>query len=179
MKRAVFAISLLFLSVSLSAQTFTADKQRSNIGFKVLNLGLNNIEGTFTDFNAKWAVKNKSLSKVSISAKTSSLDSGSSKRDSYVRSKLLRSSSIKFISSSASANKVRGKLSINGVSKVVSFSVKNFKTIRDPLSRSNKKRSGLVMEAVINRADFKITDKYTRKTLSSKLKIQINLQGTP
>ena len=179
MKKLLLGVSMLFFAVSISAETFSADKQRSNVGFKVLNMGLNNIEGDFSDYNAKWATKNNRLSKILISAKTSSLDSGSRQRDSYVTSKLLRSSSIKFVSDSVSSNKVRGKLTINGVTKTVSFTLQNFKTIKDPLSKTRSNRSGLVMEAVVSRADFKITDSHTRRTLSNNLKIQINLQGTP
>lgn len=170
---------LIVLTSITQAETFSIDKERSKVSFEALYLGLSNIEGVFKDIEAKWTTKNNRLSKIIISAKTNSLDSGSQKRDSYIKNQLIKSSSIKFSSSSISSNRITGKLAINGIIKTVSFNIQNSKIIRDPLSKSRTKRSGVVMSTVINRSDFKISDDYSDKTLSKKLKVMINLQGTP
>ena len=88
--------SLLFASVFLLAFTISPDEPaswsidsaHSSVSFKVRHLGISNVRGEFTSYDAEISMEDTDLSTLSVSAtiETASIDTGNERRDNHLRS---------------------------------------------------------------------------------------------
>lgn len=145
------------------ASTWTLDKAHSEVGFSVKHLMVSNVRGRFTKFDGKIELNEKDVTKsvVNVDIDVGSIDTGNEKRDNHLRSAdffnaakfpTMSFKSTKVEKAGANKLKVRGNLTLHGVTKPVVLEVEGpTGEITDPWG--NKKR-GASASTTISRKDF-------------------------
>lgn len=144
--------------------TWTVDVAHSEIGFAVRHLGSGKTRGKFTDFTGVVIADPKNLAKSSVSftVQAKSIDTANTARDNHLRGgdffdvekfPTLSFTSTK-IEKAGAGYKATGKLTIHGVTKVISFPF----TVSNPVKGMQKEtRAGVEARFTINRKDFGLT----------------------
>lgn len=159
MKRLIMIMMLLSLSaVQALAETYTVDPSRTRIEFKVKNLGITNVRGSFEKFKGVVYVDEKDLtrSRVDVTVETASISTGINMRDNHLRTAdffdVAKYPAMTFVSTKVEAVgdtlKLTGNLTIKGVTKPVTLTVNSLKSL---LSDAGK---GASASATVNRQDF-------------------------
>lgn len=158
-----FALVVLAPGLAAAATTYTVDKNHSDVSFKIRHL-MSPVRGRFTDFSAT-IVKddaNPANSSVSFTIDAASVDTGVDKRDQHLRSDdffaVERNPQISFVSSSVERvsgdlYNVTGKLTMRGVTKVITLPVTFGGEMKDP---GGKTRAGFSTSITLNRKEFGI-----------------------
>lgn len=159
MKRIFVLIIALALLVpfNLLAQTYNIDPSRTTIQFKVRNLGIMSVKGSFDKFKGTVDVDDADItkSKVDVSIETASINTGIDRRDNHLRSadffEAVKFPAMTFVSTKVEPGpdkdklKVTGNLTIKGVTKPVVLNVEVL---------NGGKRSAT---ATVNRQDFGVS----------------------
>ncbi|MGE0639009.1 MAG: YceI family protein [Thermoanaerobaculia bacterium] len=167
MNRKLFLTTLTMLALAAlpvdAATTYTADKNHSDVSFKIRHL-MSPVRGRFTDFSAT-IVKddaNPANSSVSFTIEAASVETGVTDRDRHLRSDdffaVEKNPQITFTSSnvekvSDDIYNVTGKLTMRGVTKVITLPVTFGGEMKDPGGRT---RAGFSTEITLNRKEFGI-----------------------
>lgn len=163
MKRLITALIFLTSIVPFNswAETYNIDPAKSTIEFKVRNMGIMNVTGTFDKFRGTVFVDDKdvSKSKVDVSIETASINTGINRRDNHLRSNdffdVDKFPTMTFVSTriegSSGKLKLIGNLTIKGVTKSVELHVDGPQTV----SGSQRRTASAV--ATINRQDFGVS----------------------
>lgn len=156
-------LALLVLSGSALAQTtWNIDKSHSKIGFSVSHMAVSETEGSFKDFDATVVSKSDDFSgaEVEFTAKVGSIDTDNEKRDGHLKSPDFfdaeKHPEIKFkgnLVKEGSSYKLKGKLTMKGVTKDVVFDV----TYGGTIDTGRGVKSGFKLNGVINRQDYGVT----------------------
>lgn len=172
---ATLAISLLASGQALAAD-YVIDKkgQHAFVNFKVSHLGFSYIIGRFNDFAGVFshdpAKPGDSKANVTIQAK--SLDTNHAERDKHLRSadflEVDKYPEIKFVSSGFKDGKLKGDLSIHGVTKPVTLDVNHVGEGDDPWGGY---RSGFEGNVMLKAADFGMPD------WVGDIEVTINVEG--
>ena len=187
-KRTLIGISLataLMSTSALFASDYVIDNKgmHASIQFKISHLGYSWLWGRFNDFDGTFSydAKNKAASKVAVTVNTESVDSNHAERDKHLRSSdfldVAKFPQAKFISTSyaetsAGKAKLKGNLTLHGVTREVELDVTKIAEGKDPWGGY---RSGF--EAVTN---LKLKDYGINKNLgpaSASLELIISLEG--
>jgi polyisoprenoid-binding protein YceI len=163
-------VTSLFLALATNlalaespAGEYTIDTAHTKIGFEVAHLVISTVEGRFNKFDGVLTLdKNLSKSKVEAHVQVASVDTTDGERDKHLKSPDFfdaeKFPQMTFVSSAISGTpsklKVKGKLTIKGVTKDVTFDSKLSNEITDPWG---KKRVAISGTAKINRKDFGIS----------------------
>jgi polyisoprenoid-binding protein YceI len=141
---------------------YVIDTAHTKIGFEVTHLVISTVEGRFTKFDGVLILDKKlSNSKVTANVQMSSVDTTDIDRDKHLKSAdffdadkfpLMTFVSDSFAGSNAKL-KIKGKLTIKGISKEVTFDAKLSNEITDPWG---KKRVAISGTTKVNRKDFGI-----------------------
>lgn len=154
----------LFLSTPvLFAQNWALDKSHANVRFTVTHLMISDVEGKFTDFDAKIVASKEDLSDavITMSAKIASINTDNERRDGHLKSAdffdaekfpTLEFKSTSFKKVSGKNYKLAGNLTMHGVTKPITFDVIMNGPIEHP--RSKKQMVGLKVSGELNRVDF-------------------------
>lgn len=169
-KKTILSISLttaLLASGSLLADDYAIDKKGAHafIQFKISHLGYSWLWGRFNDFDGSFSYdeKNKSASKIAVTVKTNSVDSNHAERDKHLRSDefldVEKFPEAKFVSTSYVEGKdgkakLKGNLTLHGVTKEVEVDVKQIGAGKDPWGGY---RRGFEGQTRIALKDFGIT----------------------
>lgn len=189
MKKSTLAISmaaLLSVSSVSSAKpvSYQVDTQgmHASINFKIQHLGYSWLTGRFESFKGDYVYDNESLanSKVMIEIDTKSVNSNHAERDKHLRSadflNVSKFPTATFVSQSVSGTDesmvVKGNLTLNGVTKPLTLSVKKVGEGKDPWGSY---RSGFVGTTELKLADFNIT--YNLGPASAKVYLELNIEG--
>lgn len=167
MNRKLFLPTLTLLALAAfpagAATTYTADKNHSDVSFKIRHL-MSPVRGRFTDFAAT-IVKddaNPANSSVTFTIEAGSVETGVTDRDRHLRSDdffaVEKNPQITFTSSnvekvSDELYNVTGKLTMRGVTKVITLPVTFGGEMKDPGGRT---RAGFSTEITLNRKEFGI-----------------------
>lgn len=158
MKKLALTITLLFISslVSLQAQQ-TINQKKSKVDFKITTGGIFNVKGTFTGMKGEFKLDLASLnsSSFNICVDAATIDTDNDKRDTHLHDpdffNVDKYSTICFVSSSIAKTSegysTKGKLTIHGVTKVVTI----------PFTFS---KNTFVGELTIDRFDYKLGEDY-------------------
>ncbi|MVT12203.1 YceI family protein [Chitinophaga tropicalis] len=165
MKKLTIIASLMALSATTFAQTWSVDKAHSKIGYSVVHMGLSDSEGNFKAFEGKITASKADFSDAvfEISADVNSLNTENEMRDKHLKSPdffnaekfpsiTFKSSSFKKVS--GKNYKVSGDLTLHGVTKPVTFNVVFNGTATNPMSK--KETAGFSFSGTIKRKDFGI-----------------------
>lgn len=141
--------------------TWTVDVEHSEIGFAVRHMGVGKTRGRFTNFSGTVIADPKKLgtSSVRFTVEAQSIDTANPKRDAHLRSgdffdvekfPTLSFESTK-IEKAGKGYQATGRLTIRGVTKVVSFPF----TVSNPVKDlQGKSRAGVEAKLSINRSDY-------------------------
>jgi len=171
----------------LAAGTWAVDPNHSGVHFKVRHLGLTNVRGRFNDFDATLTV-GETLDEVSVAAtiRMASVDTNHADRDAHLRSTDFFTAdthpTMEFHSTKITEDggdyTLDGELTINGVTRPVSFPVEF--TGAEVYPPTGNLHAGFFAEAQVNRNDFGIDFNMPlgvdKLSLGEKVKVELDLQ---
>lgn len=161
MKKLILSIGLLVGATFTYGQTeWTVDKSHSSVGFTVTHLVISEVEGQFTDFDAKVVSTSDDFagSTVEFTAKAASIDTDNEQRDTHLKSddffNAEKFPEVKFdgkIVKNGAKYQLVGKFTMRDVTKDVTFDVKYNGTIKDPWGNI---KSGFKVTGAVNRKEY-------------------------
>lgn len=180
----LFAATAAFTSFTASAQTWTADKAHSKLGFSITHMMVSDVEGAFRTFESTIVSSKADFSDavINLSADINSVNTDDDKRDGHLKSadffdaekypKLtFKSTSVKKVA--AGKYKVAGQLTLHGVTKaVVLDAVLRGTTV----NQAKKTVAGFKVTGTIKRADFALGAKYPNAMLSDEIALNANTE---
>ena len=154
--------SALILSFGLAnASSYTIDNSHTNVGFSVKHMMITNVKGEFKTYDAKidFDLATKNFKSFSANVDIASIDTGIEKRDAHLKSEDFFSSEkfpkMTFVMKSYEADgdegKMKGDLTIRGITKPVVLEVEDLSTIKD---FDGNNRIGFTLKGKINRMDY-------------------------
>jgi polyisoprenoid-binding protein YceI len=160
------ALTMAIFSMAIYAESpsgeYIVDSAHTKIGFEVSHLVISSVEGRFNKFDGTLNLDKKlTNSKVVATVQMNSVDTTEVERDKHLKSPDFfdadKFPQMTFVSTSFSGSpaklKIKGNLTIKGVTKEVVFDSKLSKEITDPWG---KKRIAISGNTKINRKDFGI-----------------------
>lgn len=161
----LFSLLLFFSLTATAAETYQLDNKHSYVAWQANHFGFSNPSG-------KWLVNGTLLldeakpqnSKIDVVIQVAELFTGISEFDTHLKGKLFLDTdkfptatfvSDKITVTGKSTAKVRGILTLHGVSKPITLDVKLNKLGDNPIS--NKKTAGFSAHTTLKRSDFDIT----------------------
>ena len=134
--------SALILSFGLAnASSYTIDNSHTNVGFSVKHMMITNVKGEFKTYDAKidFDLATKNFKSFSANVDIASIDTGIEKRDAHLKSEDFFSSEkfpkMTFVMKSYEVDgdegKMKGDLTIRGITKPVVLEVDDLATIKD------------------------------------------------
>ena len=154
-----FLALVLFSGVTFAQTTWTIDKNHSKIGFNVTHMAVSEVEGKFNDFDGSVVSKADDFNgaQVQFTAKTASVDTDNEKRDGHLKSpdffEADKFPEIKFIGSlvkDGGKYKLKGDLTMHGVTKQVEFDV----TYGGTINHGKGTKAGFKLTGKVNRKDY-------------------------
>ncbi|TSJ38632.1 YceI family protein [Mucilaginibacter corticis] len=183
MKKIVFLLAAAILSVTaVSAQsTWKVDKMHAKLTFTVTHLAVSDVDGLFKDFDVTIESSKPDFSdaKFTLVAQTASVNTEVDKRDEDLRSAnffevdkypTMNFTSTGITKTTANHYKLKGNLTLHGVTKPVEMDLWYRGTITNPMS--NKLDAGFKLTGVIKRSDFGFGAKYSAPILSDEVQIK-------
>ncbi len=154
--------SALILSFGLAnASSYTIDNSHTNVGFSVKHMMITNVKGEFKTYDAKidFDLATKNFKSFSANVDIASIDTGIEKRDAHLKSEDFFSSEkfpkMTFVMKSYEVDgdegKMKGDLTIRGITKPVILEVDDLATIKD---FDGNNRIGFTLKGKINRMDY-------------------------
>lgn len=148
-------------SISARAAEYKVDKDHSHVGFTVRHL-IGRVHGEFKDFSGGFSfdARKPSADKVTFTVQTDSVSTDNLKRDNHLKSPdffdVAKYPAMTFESTEVTPDghdkyKVKGKLTLRGVTRPVVFHVDYLGTAKDPWGNT---RSGFTATTAVNRKDF-------------------------
>lgn len=163
MKKLNFILATLLLSGSVLAQTtWNIDKVHSKIGFSVVHMVVSETEGVFKDYTASVVSKSDDFNgaEVSFSAKIASISTENERRDNHLKSPDFfdaeKFPEITFkgnLVKEGSKYKLRGDLTMKGVTKKVEFDV----VYGGMVNTGRGTKAGFKVTGVINRQEYGVS----------------------
>lgn len=177
------AILMLAVSYSAHADTYNIDNRYSTINFRIQHI-IGYATGVFKMMNGTIELndKNDALVKLQGTIDVNSLDTNLADRDEDLRSPRFFDAkqfpTISFVSKSVAKDKVKGDLTMHGVTKEVTLDYKFLGTAQDQYAH---RKSAVSLQGKVNRKDFGIV--YNTKTddgkwlLGDDVELKIELEG--
>lgn len=158
MKSIAKVTSCLLLCFGLAnASEYKLDNSHTTVGFSVKHLMITNVKGDFKNYDAKIDFDNatKSFKTFSANVDTGSVDTGIEKRDAHLKSDDFFLSEkfpkMTFVMKSYESDKMKGDLTIRGITKPVVLEVEDIASVKD---FQGSKRVGFSLKGKINRMDY-------------------------
>lgn len=142
------------------SSNWNLDSAHSEVTFKVKHMMIANVTGTIEKFSTVIhdADENLQSAKVVFTAELDSIQTGDSQRDGHLKSadffEVEKYPTLKFESTSLSANQLKGVLTIKDISKEITLDVEDGGTGKDPWGNT---RRGFTVSGKINRKDWGLT----------------------
>jgi polyisoprenoid-binding protein YceI len=154
--------SALILTVGLAnASVYSLDNAHTNVGFSAKHLMITNVKGDFKKFNANidFDLASKSFKVFKATVETGTIDTGIEKRDAHLKSADFFLSDkypemtfeMKSYEVDGDEGKMKGDLTIRGITKPVVFEVEDLSTVKD---FEGNNRIGFTLKGKINRMDY-------------------------
>jgi polyisoprenoid-binding protein YceI len=184
MKKTIILFAVTLLSATAFAQTtWKNDPMHSKLGFTVTHLMVSDVDGIFKDFNCTiWASRpDFSDAKFQLTVNTASINTDVDYRDKDLRSAnyfdvdkyptmTFTSTGLRMVS--PNHYKLRGDLTLKGVTKPVTMDLWYRGTIVSPMSK--KDDAGFKLTGVIKRSDFGFASQAGTSMLSDEITINAN-----
>lgn len=163
MKKVIYLVLGLVFSASAYAQTnWVVDGSHSAVNFSVSHLVISEVDGHFDQFNGTIKSNKKDFSQATIQFEVdvTSINTGNDGRDKHLQAEdffhaakypKMTFESISFKKKQDNKYELKGKLTMRGVTKTVSFEVKHGGIAVDGYGNT---RAGFVAKTTINRMDY-------------------------
>ena len=186
MKKLFLIISAcLFGMAAIAQSTYTLDKNHARLSFSVLHFGISHIEGNFKLFNATVLSTKKDFSDISIEM---TADVKSINTDVEMRDKDLKSSqwfdaekyptmtfkSVSFKKLIGNTYKLKGNITIHGITKSIEFNVVFNGKGQNPFSK--KYSLGFTISGKLNRLDFGIGGEPLATGVGNEIELKSNVE---
>ena len=181
----VMASFLLFASAAHAADTFNADPAHTQVVFGIDHLSYSTVTGDFHSVNATLLLNEQHPvdSRVNVSIRTASVDTGVPARDDVLRSDkffdvakfpTMDFRSQRIVKTGAKTADVHGELTMLGVSRPEVLKV-TFNRMGPDQMRGNAEVAGFTATTTINRSDFAM--KAFLPYVGDKVTVTINFEG--
>lgn len=183
MKTLLTFVSLMIMAPPASAANFQVDPSHSSVIFRVGHMGISNLYGRFNDVSGTFATNDatEQLSAISIKVKSTSVDTGVSRRDNHLRSADFFNATmfpeISFVSTSVTvlengSYEISGDLSLHGVTKSLTFTAVKVGSGQDA---AGNPRVGGEGSLSIKRSDYGMTG--LMSAAGDDIRLQIAFEG--
>jgi polyisoprenoid-binding protein YceI len=193
-KSAILFVAMTFSMFTMHAQTpkivWNLDNAHSSVKFGIDHMVVSEVDGRFKEFSADIKADKADFTdaKGSFTVQLKSVDTDNDKRDEHLRgadffnvekNPTLTFVIQKFTKVNGKQYKVTGNLTLNGVTKLVTFNAKFGGTVKDPYGFT---RTGISISGEIDRYVFGL--KYNSVleagglTIGQKVRINVNLEFT-
>jgi polyisoprenoid-binding protein YceI len=163
------------------------DDPHSQLGFTVSHLGINDVSGTFNDFDVTVQSLKPDFKDavIELTAKTASIDTRVEARNNHLKSAdffdVEKYPTMNFKSTSikpAGKNKYKltGDLTLHGITKPVTMDLLYKGTVENPMSK--KQTAGFQVTGTIRRSDFNVGPKFPAPMISNEVKIKADGEFT-
>ena len=173
------------MSETLTPGTWAIEPSHSSVGFTVRHLGLSKVRGQFNSFSGELTIaEDQTASSVSATVELSSIDTNNADRDGHLQSTdffgVEANPQMTFSSTGVTNSSLTGDLTINGVTKSVTFDLDFHGVVVDGYEVT---RAGFSAEGEILRSDFGIAFNMPigldGMLISDKVNIELEIQATP
>ena len=175
-------------TTTIPAGTWTLDTAHSSVGFTVRHMMVSKVRGRFGDFSADIVTAENPLeSTLAATVQMASIDTGDEGRDGHLRTNdffdieehpTMTFTSTK-ITGSGTDYEVTGDLTIQGVTKPVTFDLEYGGVGKDPWGNT---RAGFTLTGTINRKDFNMAYNAVLETggimVGEKVSIELDIEAT-
>ena len=154
----------ILLALPALAVDWNLDDSHSHVGFKVRHMAISKVKGSFADFAATVTGEPGKPGTFSVEAtvQLASVDTGNEKRDDHLRNPdffdVEQHPTMTFKSTGVQMDgdegKLTGELTLNGVTKPVTFDLEYAGQVTDPWGST---RMGFAAETTIDRREFGLT----------------------
>jgi len=185
MKKVTIIASLLALSATTFAQTWSIDKAHSRLSYGITHMGISESEGSFKTFDAKLTSSKEDFSdaKLDVTIDANSLSTDNEMRDKHVKNAdffdtekyptiTFKSTSFKKVS--GKNYKVTGDFTFHGVTKPITLDAVLVGTTTHPMNK--KQIAGFKFSGVIKRSDFKVAPETPAAMLSDEVAFKGNTE---
>ncbi len=188
MKKALAIITLWLAATAFTQiEVWRNDKPHSQLSFTVTHLGINDVSGTFNDFDVtvQSAKEDFSDAVFELSARVASVDTRVEARDNHLRSADFfdaeKYPELKFKSTAIKKAKeneytLSGDLTIHGVTKPVTLNLVYRGKINNPMSKAPTVAFQLTGD--IKRSDFSVGPKFPEAVISDVVRIKADGEFT-
>ncbi|MBN8577547.1 MAG: YceI family protein [Cyclobacteriaceae bacterium] len=175
----VIAAFLLLAGVANAQTTWKVDKGHSKVGFSVTHMVVAETEGKFDDYEATVVSKTDDFAgaEVSFTAKVASINTANERRDGHLKSpdffdaeKFPEVSFKGALAKEGGKYKLKGDLTLKGVTKKVEFDV----TYGGKINTGRGEKAGFKLIGNINRQDYGLT--WANKTPGGELVVGDDVQ---
>lgn len=190
MKKVLLAAVLGLLPLLSFGQTtiWNSDPAHSRLGFTVEHLTISEIDGNFANFTIKVTTSKGDYSdaQIEVVAQTKSINTGIEARDNHLRTAdffdVEQYPTLTFTSSSLEKTgdntaKLKGSLTMHGVTKPIELNVVYKGTVTNPMS--NIETAGFKITGTINRSDFGIGSTFPNSIVGDTIHITVNAEFSP
>jgi len=177
------AIGILFSNLTYSQNTYTLDKYHARLSFSVKHMGISFVDGIFKTFDATLVCSKEDFSDahIEMTADAKSIDTEVEMRDNDLRENWFETAkypSINFKSASFTKvsghnYKLKGNITLHGITKPITFDVEYNGKAQSPFSK--KYSDGFTISGKLNRNDFGI-GKETIPTVASEVVLRSNVE---
>jgi polyisoprenoid-binding protein YceI len=160
MRKIIATVAMALVSISMLAQgTWTLDKAHTKIGFNVTHMVVAEVEGSFREFDGSIVSKSADFtgSEITFTAKTASIDTDNDRRNEHLRSpdffdaeKFPELTFTGVLAKDGSKYKLKGDLTMHGVTKKVEFDV----TYAGTIDTGRGQKAGFKIAGKVNRRDY-------------------------
>ncbi|HEX8041031.1 MAG TPA: YceI family protein [Chryseosolibacter sp.] len=155
----VLAVLLVAGGSAFAQTTWTADKPHSKVAFSVTHMAVSEVEGNFRDFDASLVSNAADFNgaDVTFTAKTASISTDNERRDNHLKSpdffdaeKFPEVSFKGKLLKAGSKYKLKGDLTMHGITKPIEFDV----TYGGTINTGRGEKAGFKITGQLNRHDF-------------------------
>ncbi len=180
--RIVMICLALCSGLPVAANEYRIDPTHTFVQWRVQHLGFSWLYGRFNEMSGEfyWDQQQPEKSRIDITIRVDSLDSNHAERDKHLRSDkyldVKRHPTARFVSTryqgDGTKGTLTGTLTLNGVSKAISFEVDKLGEGRDPWSGY---RAGFFARTSIDRRDFGY--QYDLGPMSDVIELELGVEG--
>jgi polyisoprenoid-binding protein YceI len=185
MKKNLLLSIALFISFSISAQSWKLDKAHAKLGFTVTHLLVSDVEGKFKNFdvNVTSAKDDFTDAVITLSADINSINTDNDSRDNDLKSEkffdakqfpTLSFSSTSIKKADTKNYKLYGNLTMHGVTKPAVLDVILNGIIQNPMNK--KSVAGFKIKGTLKRSDFEIANSFPKAVVSDEVLIDANIE---
>ncbi len=185
MKKMTLTAGILFSILTASAQGWTMDKAHSRLVFNVTHLMVSDVEGKIKAFDVTVTAPNDDFTGavVDLTADINSINTDNDYRDKDLKGPgffdvakfpTLSFKSTSFTKVDSKNFKLKGNLTIHGITKPVELDVVFNGTFQNPMNK--KTVAGFKIKGNIKRKDFGVGTDFSTAVVSDEVEINANLE---